>query len=108
MQTVSSGTQNATVGTEHVLADNSGGMYIYSVDISAMLAGDTVELRVYIKMLNSADPLKCLWYDTFTGLAVATDQIKQSIPSLGDVICRVTLKQTAGTTRSFPWKVTQL
>ena len=104
-----SGTQTvATIGTEYVLADLTSPFAVFQVlvDISAMLSGDTVELRAYTKIL-SGGVLNSALYQNFTGAPTGLgDQIAISMPIVSDIDIRFTLKQTGGATgHNFPWKV---
>lgn len=102
-----SGTQAATVGTEITLqTDTTVGTYYYEVDLSAMAAGDIVELRIYTMTL-AAGTLRQVWKSSFgPGLPVCQIAAAPSQPSNQSI--RVTLKQTAGTARSFPWKLLRI
>jgi hypothetical protein len=110
--TINSGSQAATVGTEHTLLDVSAiGSYLLSVDLTPMAANDIVELRVK-KLFKSAGSLVVVYYDFWTDAQIADDAGKVGVP----VVCafttspslRFTLKQTAGTSRTFDWLVEQL
>lgn len=103
------GTQSATVTTEHTLRDvATAGVYTLHVDTVNMAAGDILELRVYQMTLTSGTQRVAL-VGCFYGAQPADDLIKVSLPignELTDsVSLRFTLKQTFGTGRSFPWKV---
>ncbi|WP_433329973.1 hypothetical protein [Spirillospora sp. CA-294931] len=101
-----SGTQTATINTEHELAvDTSNKTYVLAVDTAALAAGDLLELRLYTKIL--AGGAERLAY-------VASYQHAQgqpavySVPVPANVHLRATLKQVAGTARSFPWSLLAL
>lgn len=101
-----SGTQAATVGTEHVL-DSPGphtddGGYQLLVDLSAMVAGDVVELRVKEKVL-SAGTQRAVWTARFAHAQVDPNPASPVVLLLHG--WDFTLKQTAGTGRSFPWSI---
>jgi hypothetical protein len=105
-----SGTQAATVGTEHTLATvTSPGRYRLVVDVAALAGGttpDIVELRGKTRVLSGGTDrlvwpaIACVGGLVVTGVVqcpeVVVDQGVQAI---------FTLKQTQGTGRSFPWKV---
>ena len=103
-----SGTQSATVGTEHSLATaTTAGVYIFEVDTAAMAQYDVLELRVKTIIL-AAGAVRVLFYGAFYGAQNAEDVIKVSIPVPLDATAAnltVSLKQTFGTSRSFPWKL---
>lgn len=101
-----SGTQAATVTTEHTLTTVAGaGTFVIYVDTNAMVNGDVLELRVKTKVTSGG---------TTRGFLLATyanvqDQpIVASIPVASINECVFTLKQTVGTSRSFPWEVVEL
>lgn len=104
-----SGTQSATVGTEHQLADTAAaGVYTFHVDTVNMVAGDILELRVYQMVLTSGTS-RVAYVACFYGAQPADDLIKISVP-IGNELTdstalRFSLKQTFGTSRNFPWKV---
>jgi len=103
------GTQTATVGTEHTLADTSAaGTYQLQVDTINMADGDTIELRIYIMVLTGGTR-RVVYFDTIYDAQPADDIIKVSIPAstaLSDSgAVRATLKQIAGTGRNFPWNL---
>lgn len=98
-----SGTQVSTVTTEHVLATISA-FHTLSliVDLSAMVAGDTVELRLKTRTLSGGTTRECL-LASYTG--EQSVPVVQSIPNISPYETIVTLKHTAGVTKSFPWRV---
>jgi hypothetical protein len=106
-----SGTQTAVIGTEHTLATIAGpGVYVANVDLSAMAAGDVVELRIK-KPVLSAGTARAQFYAMYTDAQPADDILKTSVPFLVDAIaggCVVTLKQTTGTGRSFPYSILKM
>jgi hypothetical protein len=104
-----SGTQAASIGTEHFLASvNEAGVYTFHVDRNAMAAGDVLELRVY-QMTLTGGTARVVRMFAFFGAALADDQIAVSLPISNELTdgqsLRFSLKQTFGTGRSFPWKV---
>lgn len=104
-----SGTQSASISTEHTLLDvNTAGVYTLHVDAINMASGDTLELRVYQMVLTSGTR-RVAYFKTFYGAQSADDEIKISVPIANELTdsgsLRFTLKQTAGTGRSYPWKV---
>jgi hypothetical protein len=107
--TAASGTQAATVGTEHTLATiTTPGRYWLAVDVSALVAGatpDIVELRLYTRVLSGGTN-RIAWYRAYTG-GLVVEGLVQSMPVVVDPGTQVvaTLKQTQGTGRSYPWKV---
>lgn len=108
LSVLASGTQAATISTEHALASSSAaGTYILEVDLSAMLTGDTVELRVKGKTLSGGSVTTKVM-ETYYDAQGEPDKVVRSIPVADDLALSFTLKQTAGTGRSFSWKVLSL
>jgi hypothetical protein len=104
-----SGTQTATVGTEHFLTSpNVVGTFTFHVDTINMAAGDIVELRVY-QMVLTGGTQRVAYFTTYSDAQSADDLIKISVPISNELTdtnsLRFSLKQTAGTGRAFPWKV---
>lgn len=99
-----SGTQAATISTEHTLSTLTGQkVYTLFVDCAAMLDGDETELRVYYTTLSAGT--ERLMYPPLVVRNAPSSMVKQSLPIPSDISCKFTLKQTAGTGRSYPWKV---
>jgi hypothetical protein len=104
-----SGTQSATVGTEHFLASvNEAGVYTFHVDTVNLAAGDALELRIY-QMVLTGGTSRVAYFVTYGGAQPADDLIKISVPISNELTdansLRFSLKQTVGTSRDFPWKV---
>ena len=103
------GSQATTVGTEHTLADVAiAGTFTLHVDTNVLAAGDGVELRIY-QMILTGGTRRVAYFQSFYDAQPADDQIKISVPISNELTdagaLRFTLKQIAGTTRTFPWKV---
>ena len=103
-----SGTQTATINTEHTLngttPETTDGIYQFFVDLDAMVLGDILELRIKEKAISGGTQR--------TGLTAilahdpSTDSNLWVSPSL--ILLHgwdFTLKQTAGTGRAFPWSI---
>lgn len=104
-----SGTQTASIGTEHTLQDTSAAAtYQLFVDTTNLADGDTVELRVY-KMAKSAGTRLVTYYIVRSDAQPADDLGLVSVPistGLTDSgAVRFTLKQVLGTGRNFDWEV---
>ncbi len=106
-----SGTQTATIGTEHTLKDetaNEGAVYDASIDLGNMVSGDTVEIRVYAKLLTGGT-LRRVYYEKYVG--AQDDEPNRKSPIVYVLAMTVmkewklTLKQTAGTGRAFDWTI---
>jgi hypothetical protein len=104
-----SGTQTATVTTEHTLADiAAAGTYTLHVDTVNMAAGDVLELRAYQMVLTSGTR-RVAYFMAYYGAQPTDDAIKISVPISNELTdsgaLRFTLKQAFGTGRNFPWKI---
>lgn len=104
-----SGTQTATVTTEHFLSSpNEAGVYTFHLDTVNMAAGDILELRIY-QMILTGGTQRVAYLATYQGAQPTDDLIKISVPISNDLTdanaLRFSLKQTFGTGRDFPWKV---
>ena len=103
------GTQSATVTTEHTLLDvAAAGTYTLHVDCVNMVAGDGLELRVY-QIVLTGGTRRVAYMSAFQGVQPTDDMIKISVPISNELTdsgsLRFTLKQTTGTSRNFDWKV---
>jgi hypothetical protein len=104
-----SGTQAATVTTEHfVSSPNVAGVFTFHVDTVNMVSGDVLELRIY-QMVLTGGTQRVIFFVAYYGAQPTDDLIKVSIP-IGNELTdtnslRMSLKQTFGTSRNFPWKV---
>lgn len=106
-----SGTQSATVTTEHTLLDvSAAGVYTFHVDTVNMVAGDIVELRIY-QIVLTGGTRRVAYVTAYYGAQPTDDLIKISVPISNELTdsgsLRFSLKQTFGTSRDFPWKVLQ-
>jgi hypothetical protein len=104
-----SGTQSATVGTEHFLTSpNVAGTFQYEVDTVNMQATDILELRIYAMILTGGTQ-RVVYYQPYQGVQPTDDLIKVSVPISNELTdtnsLRFSLNQTKGTSRDFPWKV---
>jgi len=104
-----SGTQTATVTTEHTLeSTNVAGVFVLEVDLVNMAAADVLELRVYAMVLTSGTE-RVVFFGQWAGAQPVDDLIAVSLPISNELTdataLKFTLKQTFGTGRSYPWKV---
>jgi hypothetical protein len=105
----SSGTQTATVTTEHFLDDiNEAGLFTFHIDLVNMANGDILEIRIY-QMILTSGASRVLFFHGYYGAQSADDSIKVSVPIGNDLTdatsLRFSIKQTFGTGRNFPWKI---
>lgn len=103
------GTQTATIGTEHNLANVAiAGTFTLHVDKNAMAAGDLLELRIY-QMVLTGGTARVAYKTSYFDAQLADDLIAISVPISNELTdstsLQFTLKQTLGTGRSFPWKI---
>lgn len=103
-----SGTQSATITTEHVLnttdPETTDGIYQVMVDLNAMADGDIVEIRIKEKVISSGTQ-RVIFTATLADAQNADDVIFVSPAIVLMHGWAVTLKQTTGTGRSFPWSI---
>jgi len=98
---VSSGTQAATVGTEHTLVTSTTGKtYVLVVDTNAMANGDVLELRIKTKVLSGSSS-RLAYPANYTNVQAMPNKYSPPVPANIEIVC--TLKQVAGTGRSFDW-----
>lgn len=104
---VSTNTQLCVINTEHtVITDENGGVYLAVLDLSALQSGDTLQLRLKTKVVSggSAGTMKFVSYAN----AQTDPSYVEFGPVASDLYVALTLKQTAGTGRSIPWKLIKL
>jgi hypothetical protein len=102
----SSGTQTATVGTEHTLAaPTANKTRVLRVDCGAMANGDTVEIRIKTAVLAAGTVRE---QQNVTYANALGSPIVESVPVSSNQGATFTLKQTTGTGRSYPWAVLTL
>ena len=101
-----SGTQTAVIGTEHTLYNPTTSKYFTGyIDLTNMVAGDTVEIRVYLIVKASGAYIQ--YYVATYSDAQTNDLVY--IPALpSDIGYKLTLKQTAGTARTYDWRCFEL
>ena len=107
MSVAASGTQSATVGTEHDLATTitTAGAYVLVVDANALAAGESVTIRGYEKVLSGGTQRKMWQYSVAWPVTVP---IVQSPAFNLEIEGKVTLQQDGGSSRSFPWSLRKL
>jgi hypothetical protein len=98
-----SGSQTATIGTEHFLGtDNDGtdAFFQYLIDVSAMAFNDILEIRLYEKT-RAADSVQEIHVWRLKHAQTNKQWVSPGIIFLHNR--RASIKQTAGTGRAFPW-----
>lgn len=100
-----SGSQTATIGTEHSLSTpTTNATYVLSVDTVNLAPGDLVELRCY-DMVDGVN-YRQMWKGTYQHAQI--NNAKASPPLSVTTQAKFTLKQVAGTGRAFPWSVRRI
>lgn len=100
-----SGTQAATVGTEHTLSTLTVVKTLWpQVDISALAAGEYVEIKVKTITL-AAGTSRVYRSAIYSWLDALVTPSIDAPPIVSNIEYVVTLKQINGTGRSFPWKI---
>lgn len=98
-----SGTQTATVTTEHTLTTQTGNkFYSAYIDLTNMASGDTVEIRVSV-IVKTAGSHILYYLGTYSGAQTNPLVYVASLPS--DISWKLTLKQTVGTGRTYDFRV---
>jgi hypothetical protein len=100
----SSGTQTATINTEHnlVAADTNNASFVLKVDCTNLVNGDVLELRLYTMVLSTG-ALNLAWKGSYSNAQAIIVKQSPFVPS--DQSIKATLKQIAGTGRSFDWSL---
>lgn len=99
----STGTQAATVTTEHTLKQDSGAnSFQAAVDLTNMVNGDITEIRVY-EIINAT--ARQIFNGCYANVQ-ANPLVKTPIFASAGVTngFKLTLKQTAGTSRNYDWE----
>lgn len=105
----SSGSQTATVTTEHTLATiTDAGTYQLAVDMANLASGDIVEFRAKTKARTGDTTRVCYGPHTFVGDTLGEEVVFLSVPIVSPHELVFTLTQTDGTGRAFPWSVREL
>jgi hypothetical protein len=103
----SSGTATTSVGTEQTLTtDTTNATYYFESDLTAMVIGDQIQLRVYV-MTISGGTMHVAWESTY-GPSLPTTPIAPSPSQPSDQSIKVTLHQLSGSSRSIPWKLLRI
>ena len=101
-----SGTQTATIATEHTLSNPTGNkFYTAYVDLTNMASGDTVEIRVSL-IVKTAGSYILYYLGTYSGAQSNPLVYIAALPS--DIGYKLTLKQTAGTGRNYDYRVFEI
>lgn len=102
-----SGTQTATISTEHTLnAPSASNVYQLAVSLANLANGDVVELRFKRKVLTGGSA-EVVFNASYANAQGADAALALSPPVPCPFGCTVTLKQVAGTGRDFDWSLEQ-
>lgn len=103
---VASGSQAATVNTEHTLTtQTTAGVYVLVVDLNVLVNGDTVELRIKTKA-KAGSTSRFAYFEVYAN--AQESNVVYSVPVPIDTEIVATLKQTSGTGRTFDWNLLTL
>jgi hypothetical protein len=105
---IASGTVTpTTLGVEQnfAAADTTNKVYVLVVDATNLALGETVELRIYTKVLSTGT--EHLAYRVAYN-HVQGEPVKYSPPVPADVSFKATITQTGGTLRAYDWKILSL
>lgn len=103
---VASGTQAASIGTEHSLATSTTGKtYVLAVNLQNLVNGDEVEIILYSKVLSGSTK-QVVRRATFSNVPSEPNVYSEPIPA--NQYIEAALKQTAGTGRNFEWALLSL
>jgi len=101
-----SGSQTATLTTEHTLATvTDAGTYTVNIDTANLVDGEELALRIYGKARSSDTERKI--YEHNIANTQATPLLK-SLPIDSPHHMKVTIEQNGGTGRAFPWAIYEL
>jgi hypothetical protein len=102
----SSGTQTATINTEHTLYNPTTSKFFTGyVDLTNMATGDITEIRIYV-IVKSAGSYIQYYKATYTDNQSDDLVYLPTLPS--DIGWKLTLKQTTGTGRAYDWRVYEI
>ena len=105
VESKASGSQAATLDTEHTLATiTDAGVYQLWVDAAELSEGEALTLRVYAKVLSGGTERLADELSVRNGLGVP---ILYSVPYVAVHHIRFTLQQSGGVGRTFDWAVAQ-
>lgn len=98
-------TQACSIGTEHTLDTiTTAGTYQLGLDLSNLVAGDILEVRVYTKVRAGATS-RVAFQAVYPGPRSADDMNAYTPPLMIHTEVKYTIKQTAGTGRNVVWSI---
>lgn len=100
------GSQLTVIGTEHILdSPTTNATYELDIDLTPLAAADIIEVRAYNKTLTGST-LRQVWLGVFANPQVNAG--KKSPPMAVLFGAKFTIKQTAGSPRTFDWSVNRI
>lgn len=103
---VGSGTQTATIDTEHTLdTETTAGVYVLVVDASNMVNGDVVTFRLKTKYATGGTS-RLAFEATYAHAQAMPNIYSPPVPVDTEIVA--TLEQTDGTGRDFYWNLLKL
>lgn len=100
---VTSGTQSATLDTEHTLTtETTADIFVLVVNLTNMVASDITVLRIKTKVLSGGAAVLA-FTKTFSGAQTEVVVYSEPVPSAHSIA--FSLEQTDGTGRSYEWSV---
>ena len=103
-----SGTTSAlTINSETQLGSNSttNATYILKFNATNLANGDVLEARLYTQDISSGSLIQ-VWKGTFANNQI--NDVKISPPIASDLSLKCTLKQVAGTGRTYTWEILRI
>lgn len=103
VESVGSGTQTATLSSEHTLdTETTAGVYVLVVDTSNMANGDIVTFRLYSKYASGGTS-RIAFSANYAHAQTEPNKYSPPIPIDTELVC--TLEQTDGTGRDYYWSL---
>ena len=88
--------------TNITAAVTTAGNYVYGADLSTMVNGDVVELRIWTKMLSTSTE-KLAYYAVYAHAQSDGNKYSVPVPVLHQIRC--TIEQTEGTVRGYDYSL---
>lgn len=101
-----SGSQTATLDTEHALSTIvDAGTYVLLVDMANLADGETLQLKAKIKV-QSTGTTRLAYHGVYRHGQSEPVVLSIPVPSVNE--CVFSLEQNGGTGRAFPWEIVAL
>ena len=105
-----SGTTSAlnVIGSETTLAtDTNNGTFVLEADVSNMVLGDLLEIRIYTITLSGGSLIQA-WKGTYQHVQINNHKISPPIASDQSIRCTVKWLAVASGTRTIAWKMLRI